>query len=673
MISLPIGPDTASRPANERPSAVRIALFGRMQVDDAAGRSILPRSRKTRALLAILALSPDRMVLRDQITGLLWSLREKEQGRASLRQAVHELQQSLGISGSGLLDADRNHLALNGSRLWVDAHAFTQATPSRPEPLDLYCTPLLEDLRGLDPAFDRWLADQSERFAQIARTIGETILGEQQETAHILKAAEQLLRIDGAHESAWRAVIGVHIERGNQSAGLAAYERCRSALAHSGQLVPSRETEALIANIRRRPSTLSGNLRRGSVDYTSSRLNSTDRGVRLGIRQLRRVELGADDELGSALVEETTVALGKFRWITCVENVTLAGAPVGNRYDCSCRPPSDVDFLLDGTIQRNGSRIRIIARLSDIRAGGAVVWARRFDRCVADIFALQEEIASETAAHIDTALMLWEGERARSRRFADPNALELMLGAIPSIYRLEQSEFREAGGLLEASLALDPGNATAHAWLAYWNLILIGQGWASDVAAATARAAELAERAVGLDAKDARAMTLAGHVRGFLGKRPDEARALHDRAIDLNPNLALAWCLSGLTHSYLGNHAEATRRIHQAHRLSPHDPHGFFFDMAQTMPNLLLREYEAAVTIGRRAIALNPSFSSSLKGQLAALGHLGREQEAAEVRGRLLALEPDFCVRDAAARSPMVRGEDIDHYADGLRRAGLPE
>jgi tetratricopeptide (TPR) repeat protein len=371
-----------------------------------------------------------------------------------------------------------------------------------------------------------------------------------------------------------------------------------------------------------------------------------------------------------ALVEEITAALAQFRWITCIASV--ASADVTGE-DPLRRPPLDLDFLLDGTIQHDGGRVRVIARLSDVRTGGTVVWARRFDRGIADIFALQDEIAAETAAQIDTALLLWEGERARSRQFKDPDALELMLGAIPSICRLEPNGFRDAGDLLKASLALDHDSATAHAWLAYWNLILVGQGWAPDAAAATAHAAELAERAVGLDARDARAMTLAGHVRGFLGKRPEEARTLHDRAIALNPNLALAWGFSSLAHVYLGDHAEAMRRARQAQRLSPHDPHGFLFDTAQILSHLLLREYEAAVTIGRRAIALNPGFSSSLKAQLAALGHLGREQEAVEVRGRLLALEPDFCVRDAAARSPMMRGEDIDHYANGLRRAGLPE
>ena len=144
-------------------------------------------------------------------------------------------------------------------------------------------------------------------------------------------------------------------------------------------------------------------------------------------------------------------------------------------------------------------------------------------------------------------------------------------------------------------------------------------------------------------------------------------------AIALNPNLALAWCFSGLAHSYLGEHAEATRRINRAQRLSPYDPHGFFFDTAQIMPNLLLGEYDAAITSGRRAMVLNPDFSSSLKAQLAALGHLGRDQEAEEVRDRLLMLEPNFSINAATSRSPMVRSEDVALYADGLRRAKLPE
>ena len=137
---------------------------------------------------------------------------------------------------------------------------------------------------------------------------------------------------------------------------------------------------------------------------------------------------------------------------------------------------------------------------------------------------------------------------------------------------------------------------------------------------------------------------MAGHVRAFLHKDAEAALWLHERAIDLNPNLAIAWCYSGLAHSYLGQHSEAIRRIQHAQRLSPFDPWSFFFDMALGMPFLLTGQYEAAARVGRRARDLNPGFSSTYKGLLAALGHLGARREAALVRKALLALEPRFSI-----------------------------
>jgi tetratricopeptide (TPR) repeat protein len=111
----------------------------------------------------------------------------------------------------------------------------------------------------------------------------------------------------------------------------------------------------------------------------------------------------------------------------------------------------------------------------------------------------------------------------------------------------------------------------------------------------------------------------------------------------------------------------------RAIELSPSDPHLFFFQAAIIMPYLLLGEYEEAVAAGRKAMELNPWFSSSFKGCLAALGHLGRPKEAASVLARLLKLEPSFAVQDAIRRTPMSLPKDVERYAEGLRRAGLPE
>ena len=183
----------------------------------------------------------------------------------------------------------------------------------------------------------------------------------------------------------------------------------------------------------------------------------------------------------------------------------------------------------------------------------------------------------------------------------------------------------------------------------------------------------LATRAITLDPADARALAIAGHVRAYLHHNLEEAMELHERALELNPNLPIAWALSGLAHTYAGLHEEAIRRIHRARELSPHDPHGFFFDMALMMPHLLRGDFETVVELGRRALALNPALTSTYKGMLSALGHLGRTAEAAAMRPQLLALDPSIQIRNTVARTPLTRAEDRALYAEGLRKAGLPE
>jgi tetratricopeptide (TPR) repeat protein len=187
------------------------------------------------------------------------------------------------------------------------------------------------------------------------------------------------------------------------------------------------------------------------------------------------------------------------------------------------------------------------------------------------------------------------------------------------------------------------------------------------------RAGELAGRAIALDPSDARGLTIAGHVRAFLHHRVDEAMALHERALSLNPNLPLAWALSGIAHTYAGLHDEAIRRIRRARDLSPLDPHSFFFDMALMMPHFLRGDYQVVAELGYQALDLNPALTSTYKGLLAALGHLGRTGEAAGLAARLLRLEPAFRIADTVARTPLARAEDAARYAEGLRRAGLPE
>ena len=654
---------------------LRLRLFGHMRAEDGEGRSILPRTRKTRAVLAILALSSPRPVLRLQLTGLLWSQREKDQARASLRQAVHELQDTLSVSMTRLLVAERHHLALKSEGVWVDVLDATRVEGANADSLDSFLSPLLADLVGLDPGFDQWLQAEQKRLLGIARVIGDHVLADQADEAGRQAIATQLVTIDPLNETAWRAMMRGMADLDDRAGAMDAYDRCRAALASVGDLRPSVETEELAARIR----SQSAGTPVAATQATAGPASATDpagmepkQGVRLGIAPLRPIGAAQNEELSLGLAEEVTTALSRFRWISCISGPSWA-ALSGERRPDQLWSALDLDFVLDGTIQQIADRVRITVRLMDMRAAGAVIWAHRFDRLMTDPLALQDEIGSAIVAQLDPALLIHEGERTAARPPRNPTTREMVLQALPPVYRLERQGFHEAGRLLENAVAADPSAAVAHAWLAYWHLFLVGQGWASDPGAAAERAGQLAERAVTLDPSDARALTLAGHVRSFLGKRPADGCALHDRAIALNPNLALAWCFSGFAHCYLGRHDEALRRMYQAVRLSPSDPHLFFFEHALIMPHLLVGEYDSAAEIGRRAVELNPWFSSAYKGLLAALGFLDRADETRIVLARLLELEPSFTVDQALARSPMSRNEDRERYAEGLRRAGLPE
>jgi tetratricopeptide (TPR) repeat protein len=322
-------------------------------------------------------------------------------------------------------------------------------------------------------------------------------------------------------------------------------------------------------------------------------------------------------------------------------------------------------------VQRSRNKLRITLRLLDLQADNQVVWARRFDRPADDLLSVQEEIAGEVAAQIDPVMLLIQARRCIAQPDAGNSAHQLILRSILLITRLERDGFRQAGEQLAQAIALEADHASAHAWYAAWHVLLVSQGWSTDPRAAGARAAELALRAVVLDPYSAGVFAVAGHVRAFIDRSLQEAVALHERALDLNPNLAAAWALSAITQVLLGDVKEAERRYGRYKVLSPLDPYSFMFDALFGVVHLLKRDCQAAVTVGRTVTQLNPSYTAGHKLYLAALGHLGRDEETGIVLRRLRAIEPDVTVERCLNTFPLEQPADRDYYVEGLRLAGL--
>ncbi|WP_137128223.1 BTAD domain-containing putative transcriptional regulator [Roseomonas sp. HF4] len=651
-----VGP-SVGRAGTPTPARLRVTMLGRMDVRAVTGESLVPRSRKTRAVLGVLAMDAPTPISRQRLAELLWSRRGEDQARGSLRQALHELQDVLGEWGRGLIVATRETVAINTEGVWIDAREVPAMARDRLEALNLLQADLLADLDGLDAAFDIWLAEQRRRLRDVALDAATARLAAAGNVEQRVQEARRVLAIDPAQEPVWRILIRAEAERGDRGTAFAAWEECRRIFAERFRSAPSPETSALAESLRGEVAApVQVTPRRGSI-----------RGARLGVVPLRLIGGGTDADVSLGLAGEITAALARFRWLVLVDSSSVAAAerqPGGGE-------ELGLDFSLSGSVQRSGDRVRVTLRLTDHRPPESVVWAERFDRDAGDILALQDEIAAEVVARVDPEILLIEANRAVARPHVHANAYDLLLRAIPAIYRLDRQSYELAGRMLDEATRLEPDYAPAFAWHAYWHLFLVGQGWAQNDGDVLAKSEELASRAVALDPSDAQALTVLGHVRAFLHHRVAEAVTLYDRALALNPNLPMAWVFSALALSYRGQHAEALTRWERYKRLAPLHPHAFFFDAARLVPLLLLHRHADVDADARRVTALHAGFTFPYKAWLSALGHLGRREQAAEVRARLLAIEPDFTLAKARERAPMRVPADLDHYLGGLRRAGI--
>ncbi len=660
--------------------AVRLRLIGQMEAWTLNSESVLPPGRKTRALLAIVALSSPRPVLRSRLAELLWSRRPEEQARASLRQEIHRLLEVLAPVGQDVLSINRDSLALRPGVVWVDVEEVLRATTTHPGSLALLDSELLEELDGIDPAFDGWLQNERERLRDRARSVAESLLQEQVSPESLITVAQQLLSIDRAHEGAWRALMRAHADRGERGMAIQSYDRCRAVLADTLDATPSPETQALLVDIRSgRTAPMVGHTG-GHPAPPPAEIRFEARpavgrgGAKVGVLPLALV--GTDEteaHLALGLAEEITSALQRFRWMFLVSSSSIAQFVQNGRDDSALRHTFGLDFVLDGSVQRVGRRLRVTLRLVDLRDGNQIVWARRFDRQTHDLLTLQDEVAAEVVGQIDPEILLIETRRAAHRPPQDASAYDLLLRALPGLSRLERGHFMQSGHLLRQAITLEPDYAAVHAWYACWLHFLVGQGWADDPQASLNDAAQHAERAIVLDPQDAKGLTIAGHIRAYLHHRIREGVALHERALALNPNLAMAWAFSGLAYLYLGDWEEGERRLLRYKQLSPMDPNTFHYDVGFSLVALMKRDYEGAVASGRTVSEMNPAFSAACKPYLAALGHLGQLREAAVVCRRLLAIDPSFTVEKHLETTPFERVQDREHFAQGLRLAGVPE
>ncbi len=329
-----------------------------------------------------------------------------------------------------------------------------------------------------------------------------------------------------------------------------------------------------------------------------------------------------------------------------------------------------VRYVVEGSVRRAGNRVRITAQLIDAETGHHL-WADRYDRDLADVFAVQDEIAQRIAGAIAPGIISAEIRHAQQK---DPNRLDAwdrIMRAHWHIRRFTQADLAEARRLLTEAIGLDPTNSTAFSDLAFLRHFQACFGWGESAAEAHAGAGEAARQAVTLDDGDATAHTVLAIYEMFSG-RHDEARRRLRRAIDLDPNCAFAHAYIGVSHAFAGETEAALAHCVDAIRLSPRDPLLIIFYLAQGWAALAAERYEEAFEFTIRAAASNPEFPDIYAVRAAAEGQLGRVEAARSTLGEMLRRMPGLTVADERLNRPFARAADRERFLAGLRKAGLP-
>src|SRR5262249_29229689 len=226
--------------------------------------------------------------------------------------------------------------------------------------------------------------------------------------------------------------------------------------------------------------------------------------------------------------------------------------------------------------------------------------------------------------------------------------------------------------LIRTALEIDPDDAEAATLAVRWQFFNITLGYGPHSQPEFLKARDLALRAVKLNPDNAEALGLYAHCCAFVEKKFDTALHYFDRSLRINPSLAFIWGLSGPTYCYIGEPRTALQRLDRYRELAPFDPYLCSFDLLYALAYLFNEDYERVAIVGRSVEAF-PDFVNGYKPLVAALGHLGRREEAKPYVDKLLSLEPDFTAEKFREVYPIKKASDRKRYIEGLRLAGIPE
>jgi TolB-like protein len=377
------------------------------------------------------------------------------------------------------------------------------------------------------------------------------------------------------------------------------------------------------------------------------------------------------DYFADGIAEDIITALSRFHWFFVISrntSFTYRGVATDAK---RVAEELGVRYVLEGSVRKGGDRVRITAQLIDAHVDHHI-WAKHYDRELADIFAVQDEITEQIIRSVAPGIISTEMQRAQRKDITTLGAWDRIMRAHWHFARFTKEDNIEARRLLTEASQIEPSSAIALGDLAMIHVLDAHWGWCVSRDQSLAAAAELARHAVTIDESNAWGHTALGFVELF-SNRHDEAIRRLEHAIELSPNDANAHGFLSMTLALAGDYDGAVAQVNEAMRLSPRDPFLALWYNSRSVAAFVGKRYEEAVVWAKKTNEENPRFPGAYRLLTSSCGQLGRLDEAKVAREKLLRLAPGMTIATTRKQVPWKNPDDRDRYLEGLRKAGLPE
>lgn len=674
----------------ETSSDTEIRLLGPLTVLQRRRELDLPKSRKARALLAMLALEPGDHP-RSQLCTMIWP--DTADPRADLRWALSKLR--------GVLDAEAiigtaATVRLDESRVTVDVLRL-QSLLAEPDAvatdqLQRYAREAsVEPLEGLDARigtdFELWLESKRQMLRRLQQRLLSCLmerLGDSPEDALIM--ARQRLAIDPLNESSNVALLRLTMAIGGRQRAQADLEQARRRLQQAGlsdasllaawrvlsaqPAAPSTVDPAVDDPL---PGVSPGTAPAPQVLHEAVPETEELRGLPdkpsvavLGFEDVT----GEDPLLSEGLAVDLTAKLCRLKGLFVIARASARRFTLGTQGAEAIGQRLGVRYLIHGSLQRRGNRLRVSAELVECDGSGTL-WAERFERSTDDLFQVQDEIVGAIVASLEPQIQTAEMDRSRLLPAGDMHAWECFHRALWHSYRFTQADVEQADHWLHRALKLDPNFARAHAGLSFNYFSKVFLLASDDPAGDVARALASASESVALEPRDAFGHWSLARAQ-FLSRSHDAALSSIDRALVTNPNYAQGYYARG----YIGVHSGVANLVvgdlDVAQRLSPFDPMRFAVESARAIALTETGDDQQAVRWAQQAVN-EPNAHFHIHAIAAGCQQLVGQTESAALRvAELLRRRPDYSIAAFVSSFPARTERELQRLRSAMRDAGIP-